>query len=380
MDAKHRERLVGVRFNKKLGGFLHAIWHHEDLANSPPTALGAYPIEDATRAQQQTEEMGEMRIEYEDMDMDGSVYEDLGEVDDDSEEEDDDSDISSASDDDNGDDGGDIFSPSYDKNEEGNLANGPEQGIPLTTLAELVFGLSLALCTERLTDGQPSSTVLVYFSGILAFSEATNSFLNARAYTPYLSGLIYVQRLLFLERALPLRPYDSLRIERRPRFKQLRRLKQIHRRYMVMGSQSSFEEFVSLRAYGCVAARNDMPSCLLYWSDDGQSVGWGQGVEISMGQFRALTEYLIKEVNSLCNSLMFGLEPDIDLSQIKDDMTNNDNGYSFVTDPTVLMFVQIAPHYSIFVRANPDHPCDFPAFFRKATPRFYTFCPCTLIQ
>ncbi|WKT53721.1 hypothetical protein QSH57_004305 [Fusarium oxysporum f. sp. vasinfectum] len=104
MDAKHRERLVGVRFNKKLGGFLHAIWHHEDLANSPPTALGAYPIEDATRAQQQTEEMGEMRIEYEDMDMDGSVYEDFGEVDDDSEEEDDDSDISSASDDDNGDD------------------------------------------------------------------------------------------------------------------------------------------------------------------------------------------------------------------------------------------------------------------------------------
>ncbi|KAL5592628.1 hypothetical protein FOBRF1_013654 [Fusarium oxysporum] len=139
MDAKHRERLVGVRFNKKLGGFLHAIWHHEDLANSPPTAPGAYPIEDATRAQQQTEEMGEMRIEYEDMDMDGSVYEDLGEVDDDSEEEDDDSDISSASDDDNGDDGGDIFSPSYDKNEEGNLANGPEQGIPLTTLSELRY-------------------------------------------------------------------------------------------------------------------------------------------------------------------------------------------------------------------------------------------------
>ncbi|EXL63739.1 hypothetical protein FOPG_19988 [Fusarium oxysporum f. sp. conglutinans race 2 54008] len=245
MDAKQRERLVGVRFNKKFGGFLHAIWHHEDL---------------------QAEEMGEMRIEYEDMDMDGSVYEDLGEADDDSEEEDDDSDMSSASDDDDGDDSGNIFRPSYDKNEEGNLANGPEQGVPLTTLAELVFGLSLALCTERLTDGQPSSTVLVYFSGILAFSEATNSFLNARAFTPYLSGLIYIQRLLFLERALPLRPYDFLRIERRPRFKQLRRLKQVHRRYMVMGSQSSFEEFVSLRAYGCVAARNDMPSCLVLQS------------------------------------------------------------------------------------------------------------------
>ncbi|KAJ4152201.1 hypothetical protein NW765_017710 [Fusarium oxysporum] len=52
-----------------------------------------------------------------------------------------------------------------------------------------------------------------------------------------------------------------------------------------------------------------------------------------MGQSRALTEHLIKEVNNLCDSLMFRLEPDIDLSQIKDDMTNSDNGYSFVTDP-----------------------------------------------
>ncbi|WKT53744.1 Ankyrin repeat [Fusarium oxysporum f. sp. vasinfectum] len=79
MDAKQRERFVGVRFNKKLDSFLNAIWHHEDLANSPLTALGAYPIEDATQAQQQAEEMGVMRIEYEDMDMDGSVYEDLAE-------------------------------------------------------------------------------------------------------------------------------------------------------------------------------------------------------------------------------------------------------------------------------------------------------------
>ncbi|KAJ4152202.1 hypothetical protein NW765_017711 [Fusarium oxysporum] len=162
--------------------------------------------------------MGEMRIEYEDMDIDGSTYEDLNKADDDSggegddSEGDDNSDMSIASEDDDGDDSGSIFRPDYNKNEEGNLANRPEQWAPLATLTELVFGLSPALCTERLTDSQPNSTVLVFFSGILAFSEVTNSFLNARAYTPYLSGLIYIQRLLFLERALPLRPYDYLRI------------------------------------------------------------------------------------------------------------------------------------------------------------------------
>ncbi|KAH7180117.1 hypothetical protein BKA60DRAFT_65313 [Fusarium oxysporum] len=135
MDAKQRERLIGVRFNKKLDSFLNAIWHHEDLANSPLTALGAYPIEVAGQAQQQAEEMGEMRIEYEDMDIDGSVYEDLGKADDDSEEEEvDDSELSSTSDDNNGDDSGNAFRPIYDKNEEGDLADRPEQGVPLTTL------------------------------------------------------------------------------------------------------------------------------------------------------------------------------------------------------------------------------------------------------
>ncbi|KAH7216864.1 uncharacterized protein BKA55DRAFT_528292, partial [Fusarium redolens] len=63
----------------------------------------------------------------------------------------------------------------------------------LSTLAELVFGLSLALRTERLTDGRPSSMVLKYFSGILAYSKVTKSFLNAYACTPHLSGLAYIQ-------------------------------------------------------------------------------------------------------------------------------------------------------------------------------------------
>jgi hypothetical protein len=76
-----------------------------------------------------------------------------------------------------------------------------------------------------------------------------------------------------------------------------------------------------------------MPSFLLHWSDDGQKVGWGQGEEVSMGQFRSLAAYLVKEINRLCDNLMFGLEPDVDLAKIKDNMANCEKGYSFVTDP-----------------------------------------------
>jgi hypothetical protein len=46
MDAKQQERLVGVHFNKKLDGFLNAIWHHEDLANLPLIPPGEYPTQE----------------------------------------------------------------------------------------------------------------------------------------------------------------------------------------------------------------------------------------------------------------------------------------------------------------------------------------------
>ncbi|KAH6950301.1 hypothetical protein BKA56DRAFT_506557 [Ilyonectria sp. MPI-CAGE-AT-0026] len=52
-----------------------------------------------------------------------------------------------------------------------------------------------------------------------------------------------------------------------------------------------------------------------------------------MGQFRSLAAYLIREANCLCNDLMFGLEPDIDLLKIKDNIANCNKGYSFVMDP-----------------------------------------------
>ncbi|KJZ68000.1 hypothetical protein HIM_12612 [Hirsutella minnesotensis 3608] len=111
-------------------------------------------------------------------------------------------------------------------------------------LLQLVFGLSIALCTESPIDGQPDSLALVYFSGILGFSRSLDGFLPARSFTPYLSGLIYIQRLLFLEFALPFQEYPLLGVRRRPRVEQSEQLELVRKRYMVIGSQSAFEEFI----------------------------------------------------------------------------------------------------------------------------------------
>lgn len=194
-------------------------------------------------------------------------------------------------------------------------------------LLELLFGLSIAFCTQSLTDGQPNTTALVYSSGILGFSTESNAFLPARSYTSHLSALIYVQRLLFIEYALPLREYSMLGISCRPRTKQLQRLEAIRAKYMVTGAQSPFEEMMSLRNFGRVIARTDTPSFLLRWSEDGQTVFHGGVLHLSMAEFRRLPEYLMHEAEQLCNELMYNWKPEIDLLKIKDDLTNTTKGF-----------------------------------------------------
>ncbi|EGU84550.1 hypothetical protein FOXB_04933 [Fusarium oxysporum f. sp. conglutinans Fo5176] len=104
---------------------------------------------------------------------------------------------------------------------------------------ELLYEVCLTLCTETFIAGQPGSTLLVYFSGILGFSKDCQHFLLARQYCPQLSGLIYIQRLLLLERSLPLRPYHTIGIPQRPHTQQLERLNEIRADHMVLGSQST---------------------------------------------------------------------------------------------------------------------------------------------
>ena len=83
---------------------------------------------------------------------------------------------------------------------------------PTDQLLELLFQLSVTFSTGQFIDGEPSSSMLVFFSGILGFSSGAENFLPAKSYTPYLSGLIYIQRLLFLEYALPFRAWSIYQI------------------------------------------------------------------------------------------------------------------------------------------------------------------------
>lgn len=176
---------------------------------------------------------------------------------------------------------------------------------------ELLFRLNLDLCKEAFADGQPSSTLLIRFSGILGFSLDCRSFLLARQYCPFTSPLIYIQRLLFLEYALPLHPYTTLGIPRRPRTQQLEHLNHIREQYTVAGPQSPLAELVSLRNSARVIARNELPAFLLRWSENGDTVYWGEKHCLTMEDFPKLAAYFITQAEELCRTLMLGMRLDV---------------------------------------------------------------------
>ncbi|KAH7187015.1 hypothetical protein DER44DRAFT_816701 [Fusarium oxysporum] len=52
-----------------------------------------------------------------------------------------------------------------------------------------------------------------------------------------------------------------------------------------------------------------------------------------MNNFRKLADYFLTQAEALCDQLMFGLHPHVDLSKIKDDMSSSKSGYSFINCP-----------------------------------------------
>ncbi|RFN54792.1 hypothetical protein FIE12Z_930 [Fusarium flagelliforme] len=197
---------------------------------------------------------------------------------------------------------------------------------------ELLFQLCVTLNTESYLNGQPSSTLLIYFSGILGLSSDCQRFQLARQYCSKLSAMIYIQRILFLERALPLREYKSIGIPQRPDVGQFECFDQVRAKYMVLGSQYPLAELISLRDFGRNIARTEPPSMLFHWSNDSETVSHST-FQITMGNFRKLADHFITQAEALCDQLMFGVNPHVDLSKIKDDISSSESGYSFISCP-----------------------------------------------
>lgn len=105
----------------------------------------------------------------------------------------------------------------------------------------------------------------------------------------------------------------------------------IRERFLCFGCQAPFGELLALRGYGRVLSRSNGPTFRVRWSDDGQSISWVDG-RLSRDDFRRIGRQVLQDAASTLDSLMYGLPRRISLESIRDDMSNNKAGYSFVMD------------------------------------------------
>jgi hypothetical protein len=309
MPISLRRRVARIRFTKEQLGQLQAIWEHEALNDAKPMSK----FSSVTADEEEQEEAEEEDVEDEEV-LDRDEEEENGDIEDEE-------------------DGVDSFY-TMDEDSKEWLEEGEDEALTsIEELLELLFQLSITFSTEDFIEGQPGSSLLVYYSGILGFSSDGANFLPAKRFTPYLSGLVYIQRLLFLEHALPYRAYPFLGIPRRTRLQQHEQLDEVRQKYMVTGSPSALEELQSLRDFGRGMAREDPPSFLLRWSDDGQMVFYEDAFSLTMQDFCRLSKHFLDKAAQICDELMFDLHPPINLVETKDDMANTETGFSFVSHP-----------------------------------------------
>lgn len=96
---------------------------------------------------------------------------------------------------------------------------------------------------------------------------------------------------------------------------------------MISDSQSSLTELLSLRNFGRKVARTEPPAFLLRWSDDGRTICCGEMFSVTMDDFPKLAGHFVSRTEVLSERLMLAMKLDVDLSRVKDDLTNSGCGY-----------------------------------------------------
>ena len=205
----------------------------------------------------------------------------------------------------------------------------------LAVLVENLFQLSMMFWTDLQTDGGSHRSPIAHYSGVLGIHPYELAFRSAYHYTPYLSALIWIGRLMVLEYSLPLRAYQHLTHpwpNRSHYPDQIHRLQQIRMKYLFRGSLSPIGYLLERLRHGRAIARHEGPPTNISWSVDSQVLYIADG-KISMPQFRSIIHTTIVRARQLTQDLLLGWQPQIEVKSYCDDLVNRRPGYSFLNHP-----------------------------------------------
>ena len=206
----------------------------------------------------------------------------------------------------------------------------------LDSVHENLFQLLVMFWTDLSHDGQMNRSAIMHFSGVLGIHPTELSFRHPYDYTPFISALLWVGRLIILEYALPVAPYNHLKVPwpaRTAYTDQAQRLReQIRPKYLQRGSLAPAGFLIERLQHGRAIARREGPRTNVSWSANGLTLHIAE-TQIYMRQFREMVHGVVVSLQSLAQELMFDWWPDIQLDHIQDNLATHRPGFSFLSHP-----------------------------------------------
>ncbi|KAH8591926.1 hypothetical protein B0O99DRAFT_631472 [Bisporella sp. PMI_857] len=211
-------------------------------------------------------------------------------------------------------------------------------------LAVQLFDISISLLTTPHPGGSHKDCTIMHFVGVLGIDEKTHFWKAPCDFTTILAGLVWMSRLLFLEYALPERPYAGLTAPDRPEASRtqypspLDRLHYIRTKYVRRGSPYPLDAMLDLLFKGNELRLREGGKVTAMWrtteeTDDTLVLETPKkSMTLVMRDFHQMRVDVVLAAEELVEQLMYGLNPDANLDQIHDNLANWNVGYSFMTD------------------------------------------------
>ena len=162
--------------------------------------------------------------------------------------------------------------------------------------------------TDMSADGVLEGKAIIHFSEVLGIHPYELAYQTAYDSTPYLSALLWIDRLIILEYALTLRAYTTLDVPwpaRATYADQGRRLcADMRPIYLQRDNFSPMGYLIERLQHGRAIAKREGPRTNMSWSLDGQTLDIA-GSRISMHEFPQTIHSLLARLEQAMRKLMF---------------------------------------------------------------------------
>lgn len=177
---------------------------------------------------------------------------------------------------------------------------------------------------------------LMHFMAIMGVDAHTKTLRSSFHYTKFLAAVLYINRLIMLEVAVPAEAWPML--QSRDDIPDVpARIKQIRSKHLCEGSFSPTSCILSQLAMGKAFNKMHKSAPNIHWSEDQQTIFY-EGEPVQLKKISKMCQVVNRELQEMLQWLMFDEPvPDIDLGQIIDSMAWSQefrrDEYSFIQHP-----------------------------------------------